>query len=741
MKNLLFFFVMILTPVFSFAAAPVPEKPVPEIGCWFWNDEAFYEPGEPGHRAREKFLDTIAEYQAFDTLVVSPRSRTDLDDPALHEAVKDAVITAREKFGIKTLLDADIRMARHSYVDAHPDKCQEKLLFAKSESTGETEVRLSFSAGQLTDHYTGGQGPYTVLKNRLVRSWTFLENESGEIVPGSIKDVTAQTEWTSSDLENADALYTFSETEKTEKRIFAAASAFTYHYPDLFSKEMIDFETNLVRSYADTPLFGTCKDEWGFPPCPEPDRTITEYWFSDTMASAYFRETGRDLVDDLFLTRFPQTGRTEDRFGAVDAYNRLCRERNVEIETAFVRAAKESFGPEAFASVHPTWYPYPGCREFRKNGLDWWQVPRSVAQTDESAPYYCRTSLSKKTNSVWINMFYASEPNDYAAEHWSDLLAGGRVDLHPIWPCGADELSKPCVERLTRILDAGNAEARRKIRNVDLISNAPLWSPAAVIFGDFAVMNFARSEWDRVSAAIRICDTLSQRGYPADLLPVSETACMKLDEHGFLQYGCQSYKTVILAGETHSDAADFLRLRQILEGSSTSVKTISLVEPDEKYDELGNAAADELESAGIPSVTPWTRQKSWGAGIVRPARAGIARYVDNTYIWVHAEENAEGDRFVLDREKNPVSGSNEICAVARGFLALRFDEKGSLIALAAGNLESFSGCGVELTPEIIRKKYTSPETPYPPNIALIKDQNGVFQPAGDSVPERTEIRD
>ena len=86
-------------------------------------------------------------------------------------------------------------------------------------------------------------------------------------------------------------------------------------------------------------------------------------------------------------------------------------ERNAELEDDFYQTVKEVFGPEAIVATHPTWYPFPGFREYKKNGLHWWAATRDWAQTDELTPFGVRTALAKKWDSpVWYNMFYHLDP-------------------------------------------------------------------------------------------------------------------------------------------------------------------------------------------------------------------------------------------------------------------------------------------------------------------------------------------
>src|SRR5690606_16455853 len=119
------------------------------------------------------------------------------------------------------------------------------------------------------------------------------------------------------------------------------------------------------------------------------------------------RTGGRDLLADLLLMHKGIEGREKERLQAINHFQEMARVRNVELEAGFYQVVKETFGPEGIVAVHPTWFPYPERREFKKNGLDWWAVKRDWAQTDEVVPFGIRTALAKKWNSpVWFNMYY-----------------------------------------------------------------------------------------------------------------------------------------------------------------------------------------------------------------------------------------------------------------------------------------------------------------------------------------------
>ena len=85
-------------------------------------------------------------------------------------------------------------------------------------------------------------------------------------------------------------------------------AALTLFTPAVFAPHLAEFERGILTQYADVPLAGACKDEWGFPG----RFTIRtdDLWFSRFMADAYAtRRPGHDLVRDLLLMAKGERGR------------------------------------------------------------------------------------------------------------------------------------------------------------------------------------------------------------------------------------------------------------------------------------------------------------------------------------------------------------------------------------------------------------------------------------------------
>jgi hypothetical protein len=320
--------------------------------------------------------------------------------------------------------------------------------------------------------------------------------------------------------------------------------------------------------------------------------------------------------------------------------------------------------------------------------------------------------------------------NEYVEEHWGGALAGGRVNIHPVYPVPNGEKADTVF---AKVLGLGLDKARHRIRLLDLITHSPADSPVAVVFGHFGAMNWGRSEFEKAgTTAVQCCDLLSAAGYPADLTPSSQadSGLWTLDSEGFLMYGVEKYSLVVFFGETDSDRTDFEKVRKrCSEGGKTKIVDMTATIDRESLQKTSEEIVRHLRGQGIQPQTAWKIGASWnGFAIARPPRTGMGRYVDGTHVWTAAEKNPAGDEILLTN--TPISekpGAPTVSVSATGLFACRFDTNGKLTALAASELKRFEGGGIALKLE------------NPADIALWKNAdgswNGVLQAAENRLPK------
>ena len=749
------------SPLVPYAPGRLPRQidgraVLPDIGC-FWSFDL------DGDNYKN-MIDAVAPTNAFDVLAITLRAQKFFDgNQEAVAATKRATEYALEKYGISTVLDLDLRIARYDFEKVRPDLSQERLLFACKETTNDNQnIVFTLKADVLSDHYAGSV-PYYVRGGRVVKAWTYSCDERGEIDPSTIQDATSLARWDKNrrpvekkpDYEVDDAVVNSLEVsfDKSElppnARNVTVAVAFRYSYPDLFADESLALEKRVFEQYRDVPTLGGYKDEWGFPPNFNRDERLDDFWFSDRMAQAYSRSyDGRNLVDDLFLAFQPQKERGQERVDVVDRYRKLCFDRAVAYEDQSYRLNKEIWGDDAFVGVHCTWFPCPNILEMRKNGIMWWKAPRDVAQTDEFVPFCIRNSMAKGCDSLWINMFYARQTAPYVEEHWTSAASGGRVHVHAIYPRDENSPTNPRDSRLLPIVgDAGVNKIREKIRMLNLVSNSQIDSPVAVVFGRIGASNPLRPEY--LAVGVDLCDLLSSKGYPADLIPVDEALSNRPDgtpkwsvKDSHLAYGNQKYEAILLYGESDAEKDAWNALRKLADETPDCQTKFILVPAGATREEKEAFAARAIEfatSAGVVKQTPWVRDAFRFGGeeevSCRPPRTAASRFLDGSLLWIASTESDFGDPIILDREKVEIKreiSTPEISVVANGVFLTRFDEQGELNAVVVSEAKSLSvgRFSFSLSDDEIGDD--------PVDLALWKDSNGqwrgVFQRENNELP-------
>ena len=671
----------------------------PVIGAWFWAQ------GDLEPDGFKPFLDAAAVHSPYTLLATSCRG-AEVVEPQVHAQVGQAVRYA-SSLGLKIALEVDIRLARQAFRAKYPDEQQEELVlkwvdFAKGEA-----AEAVFQGVDTGDHMNGSLPAYECLTTRLVRVYSFVRGPDG-IDPATVKDITGEG-----------VVATAEGPRKLTVRVSAqpgrGACVIAAHAcltPDVFAPHLLEFQRGIIKQYADLPLAGIMKDEWGFPPDhtgnPEHDRV----WFSAAMAKAYAdRAGGRDLVRDAMLMCVGEKGLERERQAAINHYRKLCRERNAAIEDDYYRACKKTFGPKAFVVTHATWIPYPGAQEFRKNGLDWWDATRDVGQSDESTPYPCRTSLAKRWGfPLWYNQYYAKETAPYVGELWAGALSGGRLNVHPLYP-------RPDLkggEREFTLMRSGLMAGMTRLRMLDFITRAPLDCPVAVVFGHACAMNWAGPSYNRVG--LEVASALCAKGYPADLMPSSLVAskALKIDVEGYVCLGPQRYRAVVLYQPEFGDEKELAFFGRAAAGKSAVFRVggwtkdfeAGSLDAEARLGANARACPDDsacaeavvrmLGEAGVERVTEWSSNaQRWGHSgdaLATPPVDGYSVLTDGTYVRVAGSKGPAGD---------PISETftwrgHAVAVDAIGVVAIRFSADGKVEALAAGGLKSLKTDGLEI---------------------------------------------
>jgi hypothetical protein len=644
---------------------------------------------------RKDIIDLAAKNTPFRVLTSLRGAGNNLDH--FTDEVHDQFKMMQEyaaKEGISLVADLDVRMALNSYEKKYPDELQQMLALKEVDLKKENNPDVVIRCRTLSDHY---KNPYLIRSGSFVKAYAYSLNSNGLIDPSTLTDISKNCKVISATKE----LVEIKIPDNIKQSKVMVMVSFTILYPDVFSKSVIDFQRELIRKYADIPLAGTLKDEWGFPPSLSEETIFSDYWYSKNREKAYAERTGgRELLSDILLMAKGIQGKENERLMAINHFNEMCWQRNGEIEDDFYHAVKKAWGTQAIVAVHPTWYPYPERREFKKNGLDWWIATRDLGQTDEIVPYGARTSLAKKWgNKVWYNMDHTMglppqtiiDADIFVRNLWSSALAGGRINNLPI------------DVRPEGIVGSDYIRAETRVHLLNYINPAPLDCPVAVIFGHTSAMNWAGSGFDDVG--MKLVDSLWRRGIPADLIPSSEiwNKSLKIDKDGYISYGSQRYAAVVLYNPEFEkqSTADFFnnaskgktRLFRVgdwkkdfngkdFNGNTALLKTLI----ESEFNAIIAEMPEILEKQGIPLQTPATRDlEGFGHSSPIPPATGFCRLVDGTLIQVAGTNNGAGDPI----KSTMKIGKYNVSFDAVGVAAARLDKNGKLEALAASELKSF----------------------------------------------------
>lgn len=695
----------------------LPNNVPPELGVWGWADYCLEPDGY------KPFIDMIGKHSAFGFLTTTLRvSKHELTWEETHKRIKEAAAYAG-KYGIGIVMDLDVRLARQAFREAHPDELQGMLRLREVELGESGEASLMIESDVLRDHYTCVAVPYIPVAGRLVRVYSYVKGPDG-IDPGTIKDITSVCRQVAANEKEVSVAIPCS--EKMRGRTACVIALFDHLTPDVFAPHLIDFHRMIYKQYADAGLSGACKDEWGFPPdftgCP----AHNDFWFSRFHAAEYAKQTGgRDLVSDCLLMHLgPPEADEAERCYAINAYNEMAWRRNGEIEDAHYRLTKEVFGKNAIVATHPTWWPNPDRREFRKNGLDWWVSTRDFAQVDEVTPYCVRTALAKKWPCpLWYNMYYSKNYADYEHELWSAALAGGRINYHPVYPVEGTP-----AWRMHTLLTGELMRGNSRVRLLNFITKAPVDSPVAVVFGHACAANWAGPGYDDVG--LRLTDALWKAGCYADLIPSSEieNKALQVGPDGFVHYGKQRYAALILYHPEFEKPSTAELIKKAAAGGTTLYQVgnwtrgsdgkpfdgkAALPKEVQAFDRIDDCATEvlaHLRNSRIEPNTPASRVIGWDVQTAAPPRAGMSRMIDGMRVVVAAEKSVAGDPI----QTTITIDGHRVTVDAVGIVGIRLTKDGKLDALAAGGLKHVktSGFTIDLTKRA--------------DIALWRDEHGKF---------------
>ena len=674
-------------------------------------------------------IELLARHGMYNLLTVTMRVEGHAIAETATRALFERLVNHARQRGLEVALDLDPRLARGEFRRRYPDE-QQRIVYLQRCSLQDGGAEFAVEPDQWHDHMTGNGTPYLVERGRFVRAEVRKIDAEGQVIAESRRNVADLVEGCQADAAGVHGRV--SEVREADELLVLVE--FELFSPDVFSPHLLAYQRELLEAYAELPLGGVIKDEWGFPPTVKSIVEHRAFWYSPFYEEAYLRESGgRSLLDDLPLMAIPVRGCEEERVSAINRYMMLNLRRQTEIEEDYYQATKELFGPNALVTKHATWYPRINDMEIFKNGLSWWTARRDIAQTDEITPLSAALGMAKKFGSAnWLNEGYADRPELYRRNIWRYAVAGGRMVFHSLYPTVNGQPRDPADPHHSEhslLLTRGLLQAECRVRLLNLISNAPLDCPVAFVFGHEGVMNWAGAGYLDYGEELSL--ELWRSGYAVDLYPSSEivSGTFAITDDGQVRVGCQRYEMLVLHRPDlcPPEVAEFFNSRQIEKTSLVVVGDWGRDDRGRELDGIGqlpdefrhldaesetlNHLIAALRDRGVsrqpPLEEPYMLFNNEQIGM--PAPHGISRLVDGTVVRIAATKVSDGGDPIEERlEVDGVSFEVE----AEGLFAVRVDDTGSVVAMAAGGLRKLRGGGIDL------------ELAEPLDIALWQDEDG-----------------
>ena len=184
----------------------------------------------------------------------------------------------------------DVRHSWKDYKNKYPEAVQQRLLLQQFDlrKDGTTIAEMTYSQSH-GDAIT----PASAATIQLERVYTYVPSPTGA-KPETVKDITAACKVLK--VERTSLTVELPRNVAADGSKVCVIGRVNFEYPDVFSPELLQFEADTVKQYADVPLAGLMKDEWGFPADHKGNPAKDRFWTSKHREADYAKRTGgRDL--------------------------------------------------------------------------------------------------------------------------------------------------------------------------------------------------------------------------------------------------------------------------------------------------------------------------------------------------------------------------------------------------------------------------------------------------------------
>lgn len=514
-------------------------NPKPHILYWKWNNDLL-----DRETMRSRTLD-IVNRCTFNVIYISLHAAS-LENqiatsPVMRERIRECAEILKE-YGRKLVLDMDIRREM-LYMAEHP--IHEKTYLTKY-CRGHLDEH-----GSYTEQTDGGQGVFFCKslmfdENGLFDEATVCDITDKVSVFEGIVNVQAGDQYRNRDI----VFYVYKqvgfEVAGEEKTVY-----------DILGDEYKGKWDEACCLLKDIGVSGIATDEWKVPARLETPSgkdgswaSISEmasdgatdmnkvpffiHWFtvSDGLCRYYQEKFGSDLKEDLLYFRNDSADR-EKGIRIVNQYLEILRQRTADGDQFLYDMSKKYFGEDSIVLCHPTWWgdELDSILDVPVNGLDWWEVKRDFAQTDELILMPIRMARSRRCpENLWYNMWYSMRTLDietYYRESWVNARYGGRTHYLGY------ECYEPgvvlCLNQKDYLEKCSEMEER--IALLDEVQTTRPDARILLVFGYEATCNWkicdpGKTRWERVSQNIhnvwKFSKELFDSNYLCDLIPSTE---------------------------------------------------------------------------------------------------------------------------------------------------------------------------------------------------------------------------
>lgn len=542
----------------------------PTLFYWKWSEASIR------NERLEKNLKNMTDRFSFDLLYVSVHHmKNSLADPELLEKI-DFCQRYLSAQGKKLLLDMDIRREIKGFQADYPEIGTYMVRFVEFDldENGKGEVFLPNIVR------TAREGSETDKdQDVLLKAWTFIPGRHKSYLPETLAEITHKAQMINVRDEKGEGWISRFSVDGGKDGAGKRAilfPAYRYNLPDPFSEAFYQYYDSLFSHVDHMPLGGAAVDEYGFTAVIEQEDKnffLRHFPYTPLFSKAYALKSGTYLEEDLLHLAYGPQGNEGVSYRTVNLYLQTLRDVMRENNDWFYYKTKEVFGKDAFVGVHPTLWgdPTDFTLDILLNGLDWWEVRRDYAQTDECVAMPVRLALAHKWGgSVWYNMWYSQGTllmDTYFSDTWNSARYGGRTHY----------LGYECPDEggVLDLKHPGMLEELEAMENrIGLLDRVQLSQPDSrvlILFGMEGVTNWRLNGQDdgvivrmrgNLRKVAKFALSLFNSGYLCDMAPTTEISGGSIHlENRKLRYGTQDYDAVLFLCPECADPVvlDFLK--------------------------------------------------------------------------------------------------------------------------------------------------------------------------------------